>query len=102
VNAPLQTKASSNAKSLLCDIDPHDINPHFTGPPGTVPISCSPYEQAFGPTKFGHGNTLFGWWTSETAITGTPAVVSCALLCHPGSQAALVHRSQLVSGRLSA
>ncbi len=85
MNAPLQTKASSNTKSLMCDFNP----------PGNVPNgpkACTPYEQAFGPKKFGHGNTLFGWWTSETAITGTPAAVaSCALLYHPGSQAGLAH-----------
>jgi len=62
----LQTKASSNIKSALCD----------TTPAGTVQIPCSPYEKAFGSKKFGHGNTLFGWWTSETAITGIPAALA--------------------------
>ncbi|KAA6420141.1 MAG: hypothetical protein FRX49_09990 [Trebouxia sp. A1-2] len=62
----IKTKASSNSKSLICEIDPR----------GTVP--CSPYDMAFGPTKSGHGNTLFGWWTSETAITG---MIMLAILC---------------------
>ncbi|KAL0020140.1 hypothetical protein WJX77_006430 [Trebouxia sp. C0004] len=66
-NSINQTKASSNIKSLMC----------YTDPPGTVQ-NCSPYEMAFGPKKFGHGNTLFGWWTSETAITG---IIMLAILC---------------------
>lgn len=70
-NSINQTKASSNTKSLMCDFDPPDNVPNG-------PNACTPYEQAFGPNKFGHGNTLFGWWTSETAITG---IIMLAILC---------------------
>lgn len=33
-------------------------------------VECSLYELAF-PAKYGHENTLSGWWSSETSITGT-------------------------------
>ena len=68
----LQTKDSSNNPTLIC-------NPHQR-PDGILtrcsrnqltPCLCSPYEMAEGPVKYTNPNTLLGWWTSETSITGT-------------------------------
>lgn len=37
---------------------------------GISTMICSLYEKA-NPEKYGHENTLSGWWGSETSITGT-------------------------------
>lgn len=68
----LQTKASSNYPSAMCD-----------APDGTIQL-CSPYEKA-NPTKDSRHNTLIAWWTSQTAITGTlqRLVVQALSFCVP-------------------
>ncbi|KAL3151900.1 hypothetical protein ABBQ38_012861 [Trebouxia sp. C0009 RCD-2024] len=64
-NSINQTKAASNAPSLMCD-----------SPSGTVRI-CSPYEKA-NPGKSSSNNTLYAWWTCETSITG---ILMLGIMC---------------------
>lgn len=74
----LQTKKSSNLVSVLCNnpdkdtaLDLMNLDLPRCTRGQTTPCRCTPYEAAFDPTKYTNSNTLIGWWTSETSITGT-------------------------------
>lgn len=90
----LQTKASSNTDSTLCN---------SVG--GIVQIPCSPYEK-LDPSKFGHHNSFFDWWTSETSITGIIMLVilcigyPCAVLRSSSTAKKIIKETSFIGKRL--
>lgn len=70
----LQTKDSSNNPNLICNRQtPNEDMSQLTrcSRNQDTPCLCSLYEMAEGPAKYTNPNTLLGWWTSETSITGS-------------------------------